>query len=83
MGNMLAIRDAQNEGVFEPIFYNEDNIITEGAIRNIFFIKNNIIYTPNLNLGILDGVTRTKVLKLGKKLNYQIEESMINNNDIN
>ena len=83
MGNMLAIRDAQNEGVFEPIFYNEDNIITEGAIRNIFFIKNNIIYTPNLNLGILDGVTRDKVLQLGVKFEYQILESAINYDDIN
>ena len=83
MGNMLAIKDAKSEGVFEPIFYNENNIITEGAIRNVFFIKNSTIYTPNLNLGILDGVTRTKVLELGKKLNYQIEESIINYNDIN
>jgi len=83
MGNMLAIKDAKSEGVFEPIFYNDKNIITEGAVRNIFFIKNNTIYTPNLNLGILDGVTRTKVLELGKKLNYKISESMINYDDIN
>jgi len=83
MGNMLAIKDAKSEGVFEPIFYNDKNIITEGAVRNIFFIKNNTIYTPNLNLGILDGVTRTKVLELGKKLNYKISESIINYDDIN
>jgi len=83
MGNMLAIKDAKSEGVFEPIFYNDNNIITEGAVRNIFFIKNSTIYTPNLNLGILDGVTRTKVLELGKKLNYKISESMINYDDIN
>ena len=83
MGNMLAIKDAKSEGVFEPIFYNDNNNITEGAVRNIFFIKNSTIYTPNLNLGILDGVTRTKVLELGKKLNYKISESMINYDDIN
>ena len=83
MGNMLAIKDAKSEGVFEPIFYNDNNIITEGAVRNIFFIKNSTIYTPNLNLGILDGVTRTKVLELGKKLNYKISESMISYGDIN
>ena len=27
---------------------------------------------PNLNLGILGGVTRSKVLDIGKKLNYTI-----------
>ena len=83
MGNMLAIKDAKNEGIFEPIFYNDNSIITEGAIRNIFFIKNGTIYTPNLNLGILEGVTRIKVLELGKKLNYKISESMISYDDIN
>jgi len=83
MGNMLAIKDAKIDGVFEPIFYNNNNIITEGAIRNIFFIKKNTIYTPNLNLGILDGVTRSKVLELGEKLNYKISESVINYENIN
>jgi|TARA_B100001540_G_scaffold315845_1_gene344113 branched-subunit amino acid aminotransferase/4-amino-4-deoxychorismate lyase len=83
MGNMLAIKDAKNEGIFEPIFYNDNNIITEGAIRNIFFIKNTTIYTPNLDLGILGGVTRSKVLDIGKKLNYKISESIIKYDDIN
>ena len=83
MGNMLAIKDAKKDNAFEPIFYNTDNIITEGAIRNIFFIKNNIIYTPSLDLGILDGVTRAKILELGTKLNYQISESIIRYDEIN
>jgi len=83
MGNMLAIRDANADGAFEPIFYNKNKIITEGAIRNIFFIKDNIIYTPNLNLGVLDGVTRTKVLELAKKLSYKVSEASINYSNIN
>jgi len=83
MGNMLAIKDAHASGIFEPIFYNKKNIITEGAIRNIFFIKSNTIYTPDLKLGILEGVTRSKVLELSNKLNYSISESSISYLDIN
>ena len=83
MGNMLAIKDAHDSGAFEPIFYNHNKIITEGAIRNIFFIKDQVIYTPKLELGILDGVTRSKVLEVSQKLNYNISESLINYNEIN
>ena len=39
IGNMLAKKDAEEEKAFEPVFYNSDNLITECAIRNIFFIK--------------------------------------------
>ena len=39
IGNMLAKKDAEKENAFEPVFYNSNKIITECAIRNIFFIK--------------------------------------------
>ena len=83
MGNMLAIKDAHASGAFEPIFYNKNKIITEGAIRNIFFIKDGMVCTPNLDLGILGGVTRSKVLELAKTLHYKVSESSINYSDIN
>ena len=80
---MLAIKDAKCKGAFEPIFYNSNSIITDGAIRNIFFIKNAILYTPNLDLGILGGITRAKVLEIAKKLNYSINTTAIKYADIN
>ena len=78
MGNFMAKRDAKLEGAFEPIFYNQDNIITEGAIRNIFFVKENIIYTPSTKLGILNGITRQKIIKLAQSENYEVETLPIN-----
>ncbi len=83
MGNFMAIRDAKLAGAFEPIFYNKHNIVTEGAIRNIFFIKDNLIYTPSLNLGILNGITRQHVIQLAGSLNFTVKESNINYNTIN
>ena len=83
MGNFMAIRDAKFSGAFEPIFYNKSKIITEGAIRNIFFIKDNIIYTPSIDLGILNGITRQKVIQLAISSGYQVKESNIGYNNIN
>ena len=83
MGNFMAKRDAKLEGAFEPIFYNQDNIITEGAIRNIFFVKENIIYTPSTKLGILNGITRTKIIELAQSENYTVKTQSINLDSIN
>ena len=83
MGNFMARRDAKLEGAFEPIFYNKNNIITEGSIRNIFFIKENIIYTPCTKLGILNGITRQKVIELGQSKNYIVDTSPIPFKNIN
>ena len=83
MGNIMAIRDAKLKGAFEPIFYNKFHIITEGAIRNIFFIKNHTIYTPSSELGILNGITRQKVIQLAISEGYKVNETHINYDDIN
>ena len=80
LGNMMAIEDANKEGAFEVVFYNNDNAITECAMRNIFFIKDNKLITPALDLGILPGTTRKIISKLARDINleYSEEEVLIN-----
>ena len=68
IGNMLSKRECEKQGGFEPVFYNKAKIITECAIRNIFYIKNNILLTPSLDLGILSGVMRDTVLDIARKI---------------
>ena len=77
IGNMLAKRDCNKMGAYEPVFYNNNKIITECAIRNIFFIKNTSLYTPSLDLGILSGVMRDTILKIAKNFNLKIKETHI------
>tara|TARA_Y100000994_G_scaffold231818_1_gene218560 strand:- start:177 stop:731 length:555 start_codon:yes stop_codon:yes gene_type:complete len=77
IGNMLAKRDCDKMGGYEPVFYNNNKIITECAIRNIFFIKNTSLYTPSLDLGILSGVMRDTILKIAKNFNLKIKETHI------
>ena len=69
---MLAKTEAEKLGYFEPLFYNKDKIITECAIRNIFFIKDNFLLTPSLDIGVL---LRLYTLK--------ISECHINKNSLN
>lgn len=83
IGNMKAKKDANKKGAFEPVFYNQNKIITECAIRNIFFIKSNQIFTPSLDLGVLPGVMRDTILEIAIKNKMKINESHIHIDDIN
>jgi len=77
LGNMMAIDDANKDGAFEVIFYNDNQAITECAMRNIFFIKNNKLITSKLDLGILPGTTRKIISQLANKINLQYSEQEI------
>ena len=83
IGNMLAKKDAEKEGAFEPVFYNMRGCITECAIRNIFFVQGNRLLTPGTDLGVLPGVMRSTIILIAKKLNLVIEETNIPFESIN
>ncbi len=83
LANNLALRDASAQGAFEPLFINHEGIITECAVRNIFFIKGNTVKTPDLSLGILPGVTRDMVLDLARDEGLEIDTSPIHRDDVN
>ena len=82
LGNILAKKKCAEDGAYEPAFYNSKNIITECAIRNIFFIKDNELFTPSLDLGILSGVMRETILSIAKSSNLKYHELHINFNEI-
>ena len=82
IGNMLAKNFADSKGAFEPVFYNKNKIITECAIRNIFYIKEDQVLTPSLDLGILSGVMRETIIDLVQSMGFNFKESHIPYNDI-
>ena len=83
IGNMLAKKDAEKYNAYEPVFINGSGFITECAIRNIFYIKGNSLITPSENLGILPGVTRDTLMKIGSKLGLKIIKTKILKEDVN
>jgi len=82
LGNMLAKKECEKQGGYEPVFYNSKNILTECAIRNIFFISNNTLLTPSLDLGILSGVMRDTIIDIAKNMNIKYEETHISKYDL-
>ena len=82
LGNMLAKKECNKDGAFEPVFYNDNNMVTECAIRNIFFIKDDILLTPALDLGILSGVMRDEIIDIAKSSDIKCKETYISIDDL-
>ena len=74
---MLAKKNAEKEGAFEPVFFNRDGYVTECAIRNIFFIQGKTLLTPSTKLGVLPGLTRNTIMSIAKESNLTVEEGNI------
>lgn len=65
-------RKFTEEGYFDVIFMNEQDEITEGAISNIFILKEGVYYTPPLKCGLLNGVERQDIIK-----KYSVQEKVL------
>ena len=72
--NVLARFEVPNLADYEGFFLTETGFIAEGITSNIFWLKDDILYTPSLETGILGGITRKQVIQLAKKLGFIVKE---------
>lgn len=62
MDNGIERQSALDAGFNEVLFLNGEGLVAEGSTSNIFFIKDNSIYTPSVECGLLVGVLRNWVM---------------------
>ncbi len=74
LNNILAKMEANRAGVPEALMLNHDGIVAECTGDNIFVVKDGVIYTPPIHVGILDGITRRSVIEIAEKLGYKVVE---------
>lgn len=70
---------AREKGFFEVIFKNEKDELTEGSFTNLFLLKNNVLYTPKLEAGLLPGVLRQSLLEKGQAKEIKLKEKELKN----
>lgn len=80
--NIIEHRKALREGFNEVIFLNTKGDVTEGALSNIFMIKDNVLYTPDIASGLLPGVMRAKVIEVAKIMNLKVHVGKITSKDL-
>lgn len=71
---MCLKQSAKKAGFFDVVRVNTAGFVTETAMANLFFLRENTVYTPAVSTGILPGVIRTEVLQAARACSIPIEE---------
>ncbi|NDI37040.1 aminodeoxychorismate lyase [Chengkuizengella sediminis] len=77
MNNILAkkeINETAEDKKAEGLFLTAEGHLAEGIVSNIFFIRDQVCYTPSIDTGILPGVTRAYVIEWLEKIGIQVIE---------
>lgn len=74
LNNIQAKREAIAAGAFDSILLNWEQLLTECTVSNVFFVMDGFLRTPALECGLLNGITRSIVIRLAGELNMRLEE---------
>ena len=77
LNNILAKMEAKTAGVHEALMLNHREELTEGTTSNVFVVQDGRVRTPAIGCGILDGITRGRVLHLALELGIPSEETRL------
>ncbi len=76
INSIFAKMEAIETGVDEAILLDTRGYVTEGSGENIFWIRNEVIYTTP-TATVLEGITRDSVIKIAQDMGYQVQEKYI------
>ena len=82
LNNILAKIEGKQAGAEEVLMLNPEGYVVECSGDNIFWIKNEILVTPPVHMGILEGVTRNSVIQLARDAGMQVEERVFTRHDL-
>jgi len=82
LNNMLGKREIGANPRVEGIFLTKDGFIAEGIVSNVFWVKDQIVFTPAVETGILNGITRQFIIKVLKSLGVTYYEGWYKPNEL-
>ncbi|MDP5276972.1 aminodeoxychorismate lyase [Chengkuizengella axinellae] len=77
MNNILGkkeINETAQDKTAEGLFLTSEGFLAEGIVSNLFFVKDQVSYTPSIDTGILPGVTRANIISKLRKLGIEVIE---------
>lgn len=80
--NQLAYQEALENDCDEAIFLNEKGEITECSRNNLFWIKDETLFTPQLDCGLLAGIARSKTIAIARKQGIVIKQGRFRLEDL-
>ena len=82
LNNIMAKIEAIQANALEAIMLNEQGYVAECTGDNVFLVKKGTLYTPLINDGALDGITRSVIIELAAQLGIPFVEKSLTRFDI-
>lgn len=79
---VMAGIEKKHRNIENLIILNTGNYICETISENIFWIKENTVFTPHLDSGCIDGIMRKNIIKFLKNESIRIEEGLYYKGDL-
>ena len=80
--SVLARVEAIKAGFDEAIMLNSSGTVVEASAENIFIIKNDVLVTPPISSGALEGITRSSILSIAKENGIECEVRNISRDEL-
>ena len=81
INSMLALNEALTSGYDEALLLDVDGFVAEGSGENIFIVRDNVIYTPDLT-SALEGITRDTIGYLAADAGLTVHEKRITRDEV-
>lgn len=82
LNNILARIEGKLAGCSEALMLNHRGEVAECTGDNIFTIRHGSLYTPPIDAGILEGITRNAVIELARSVGINVIEAVMTRHDI-
>jgi len=82
LNNIIAKIEALDSNVPEAIMYNHEGYVAEATGDNVFIVRNGVLYTPPVEAGALEGITRGVVIKLAEQEKIKVVEKNLTRCDL-
>ena len=74
LNNIMAKIEGIQAGCAESLMLNHKGEVAECTGDNIFIVRGGALYTPPIDAGILEGITRNAVIELAEKAGIQVQQ---------
>lgn len=74
LNNIMAKIEGIQAGCAEALMLNHKGEVAECTGDNIFIVRGGALYTPPIDAGILEGITRNAVIELAEKAGIQVHQ---------
>jgi branched-chain amino acid aminotransferase len=82
LNNILAKIEGLQAGCIESLMLNHKGEVAECTGDNVFLVRKGVLFTPPLEAGILEGVTREAVIEVAQDADIEVRQLPLTKHDV-